>query len=47
MPPLQCFADDVTAIFEETAENYVKLKEIFKEFYELSGLEITKEKLKS
>jgi hypothetical protein len=38
--PLQCFADDMTAVMEETEENLIKMKEIFEAFKRLSGLEI-------
>ena len=38
--PLQCFADNMTAIMEETKENLLKMKEIFEGFKNLSGLEI-------
>ena len=34
--PLQCFADDMTAIMEETKENLLKMKEIFEGFRNLS-----------
>ena len=46
IPPLQCFVDDMTAIFEETEGNLVRLKEIFKEFHDLSGLETKEGKTK-
>ena len=42
--PLQCFADDMTAIMEETEENLIKMKEMFEEFRNLSGLEINEGK---
>ena len=44
--PLQCFADDMTAIMEETEENLIKMKEIFEAFKKLSGLEINEGKTK-
>ena len=44
--PLKCFADDMTAIMEETKENLLKMKEIFEAFKQLSGLEINKGKTK-
>ena len=44
IPPLHCFADDMTVILEETEENLVRLKEIFMEFNNLSGLEINEGK---
>ena len=44
--PLQCFADDMTAIMEETEENLIKMKEIFEAFKQLSGLEINEGKTK-
>ena len=44
--PLQCFADDMTAIMEETEENLIKMKEIFEAFKRLSGLEINEGKTK-
>ena len=44
IPPLHCFADDMTAIFEETEENLVTLKKIFAEFNDLSGLEMNETK---
>ena len=44
--PLQCFADDMTAIMEETEANLIKMKEIFEEFKNLSGLEINEGKTK-
>ena len=44
--PLQCFADDMTAIMEETEENLIRMKEIFEAFKKLSGLEINEGKTK-
>jgi hypothetical protein len=44
--PLQCFADDMTAIMEETEENLIQMKEIFEAFKRLSGLEINEGKTK-
>ena len=44
--PLQCFADDMTAIMEETKENLIRMKEIFEAFRNLSGLEINEGKTK-
>ena len=40
---MQYFADDMTAIFVEAEGNLIRLKEIFKEFHDLSGLEINEE----
>ena len=34
----------MTAIFEETEENLIKLKEIFKELHDFSGLQINEGK---
>ena len=39
-------SDDMTAIFEETEENLIKLKEIFKELHDFSGLQINEGKTK-
>ena len=44
--PRQYFADDMTAIMEETEENLIKMKEIFEAFKKLSGLEINEGKTK-
>ena len=44
--PLQWFADDMTALMEETKENLIKMKEIFEAFKDLSGLEINERKLR-
>ena len=44
IPPLHCFADDMTAIYEETEQNLVTLKTIFGDFHDLSGLEINEGK---
>jgi hypothetical protein len=44
--PLLCFADDMTAIMEETEENLVIMKNIFQAFKDLSGLEINEGKTK-
>jgi hypothetical protein len=41
---LQCFADDMTVLMEETINNQVRLKGIFNEYKELSGLEINEDK---
>jgi hypothetical protein len=43
---MQCFADDMTAIMEETKENLIKMKEMFECFRDLSGLEIDAGKTK-
>ena len=42
--PLKCFADDMTAIMEETKNNLKRMKEIFKGFHGLSGLKINEGK---
>ena len=44
IPQLQCFADDMTVIVEETENNLVILKDLFKDFSEVSGLEINEGK---
>jgi hypothetical protein len=44
--PLQCFADDMTAVMEETEENLIKMKDIFEAFKRLSGLQINEGKTK-
>jgi hypothetical protein len=46
IPPLQCFADDMTCVIEETEKNLVMMKTIFKSFALLSGLEINDGKTK-
>jgi hypothetical protein len=38
IPPLQCFADDMTCVIEETKKNLIMMKMIFKSFAILSGL---------
>ena len=43
---LQCFADDMTCVIEETEKNLVAMKVIFEEFAMLSGLEINEKKTK-
>ena len=45
--PIKSFADDMTAVMEETEENLKNMKEIFEAFYKLSGLEINEKKDKS
>ena len=42
IPCLQCFADDMTCIIEETEKNLLMMKKIFESFAVLSGLEILK-----
>ena len=44
--PLQCFADDMTCVIEETEKNLLMMKKIFEEYAELSGLEINEGKTK-
>ena len=46
MPPLQCFADDMTCVIEETEKNLLMMKKIFESFADLSGLEINEGKTK-
>ena len=46
MEPIKSFADDMTAVMEETEENLKKMKEIFEAFRKLSGLEINEKKTK-
>ena len=46
IPVLQCFADDMTCVIEETEKNLVMMKSIFEEFAALSGLEINEKKTK-
>ena len=46
IPPLQCFADDMTCVIEETEKNLLMMKRIFESFAELSGLEINEGKTK-
>ena len=46
IPPLQCFADDMTCVIEETEKNLLMMKKIFEEFADLSGLEINEGKTK-
>ena len=43
---LQCFADDMTCVIEETEKNLLAMKTIFEEFAMLSGLEINEKKTK-
>jgi hypothetical protein len=45
-PPLQCFADDMTFVIEETEKNLVMIKMIFESFSVLSGLKINEGKTK-
>ena len=40
IPVLQCFADDMTCVIEETERNLRMTMRIFEDFAELSGLEI-------
>ena len=40
IPPLQCFADNMTCVIEETE----MMKKIFEDYAELSGLEINQGK---
>ena len=46
IPPLQCFADDMTVVIEETEKNLLMMKKIFEDYAELSGLEINEGKTK-
>ena len=46
IPCLQCFADDMTCVIEETEKNLLMMKTIFESFAELSGLEINEGKTK-
>ena len=46
IPALQCFADDMTCVIEETEKNLVAMKGIFEDFALLSGLEINEKKNK-
>ena len=46
IPVLQCFADDMTCVIEETERNLLMMKHIFESFAELSGLEINEGKTK-
>ena len=46
IPVLQCFADDMTCVIEETEKNLVAMKGIFEDFASLSGLEINEKKTK-
>ena len=46
IPALQCFADDMTCVIEETEKNLVAMKGIFEVFALLSGLEINEKKTK-
>jgi hypothetical protein len=46
MPPLQCFADDMTCVIEEAEKNLIMMKTIFESFAILSGLEINEGKTK-
>ena len=46
IPPLQCFADDMTFVIEETEKNLLMMKQIFDDYAELSGLEINEGKTK-
>ena len=46
IPPLQCFADDMTCVIEETEKNLLMMKTIFEEYAKLSGLEINESKTK-
>ena len=46
IPVLQCFADDMTCVIEETERNLLMMKNIFESFAELSGLEINEGKTK-
>ena len=42
--PLLVFADDMTIVMKETEENLVRVRDIFKDFAKLSGLEINEDK---
>ena len=42
--PLQCFADDMTCVIEETEKNLLVMKKIFEDYAKLSGLEINEGK---
>ena len=46
IPCLQCFADDMTCVIEETEKNLLMMKKIFESFAGLSGLEINEGKTK-
>ena len=46
IPPLQCFADDMTVVIEETEKKLIMMKKIFEDYAELSGLEINEGRLK-
>ena len=46
IPVLQCFADDMTCVIEETEKNLLMMKTIFESFAGLSGLEINEGKTK-
>ena len=42
--PLLVFADDMTIVMKETEDNLVRIRDIFKDFAKLSGLEINEDK---
>ena len=47
IPCLQCFADDMTCVIEETEKNLLMMKSLFESFAGLSGLEINEGKTKA
>ena len=42
--PLAVFADDMTVLMKETTENLIRVRDIFKDFAAVSGLEINEDK---
>ena len=46
IPILQVFADDMTVVIKETVRNLTLIRNIFKDFSEISGLEINEGKTK-
>ena len=46
IPILQVFADDMTVVIKETVEILILIRNIFKEFADISGLEINEGKTK-
>ena len=46
IPILQVFADDMTVVIKETVENLICIRDIFKDFSDISGLEINEGKTK-
>ena len=46
IPILQVFADDMTVVIKETVRNLTLIRDIFKDFSEISGLEINEGKTK-